>query len=249
MKREKRNYSSLTPRSLKLPSSFLNRLPQTNFSLKRTDKNSAAAPPAEPLPKWSRVLLKLDAERQDSSFISVRQVNLTLKGEPVLWLDEWLNRGLCQDVADAILSAFRVFHERTIEQDLREQQLKTLKRAYAQSGRTNMKHKFYFPSETDPHPIKCGHLRALFGTSSVNLYTNAFGRGFTMSSCSSGGSQNWSTHLPHLRTNTVPTNLRSHNATSASLTPSPSVLVFSPLRDRCNDKVSQGFYYGPTGMT
>jgi len=66
--------------------------------------------------------------------------------------------------------------------------------------------------------------RALFGTSSVNPYTNAFGRGFTMSSCSSGGSQNWSTHLPHLRTNTVPTNLRSHNATSASLTPSPSVL-------------------------
>lgn len=135
-RREKQNYSSLKlpfshsslkPRSLKLPPSYLNQLPRTQIVLKRGSHKKIAPPPDEPLPKWARVLLDLENNGQG---VPVKQLNLTLKGEPVLWLEEWLKRGLCQDVAEAVSLAFKILHEHTVKQDIQEQQLKTLRHFY-----------------------------------------------------------------------------------------------------------------------
>jgi hypothetical protein len=58
---------------------------------------------------------------------SVR-LNMTLEGDPALWLLEWKNRGLVTSCHDAVNQAFRVFHQKIVEQDLKAAQLKTLKK-------------------------------------------------------------------------------------------------------------------------
>ncbi len=45
---------------------------------------------------------------------------------PAKWLLEWKKRGLISNCRDAIIQAFKVYHEKILDQDLRAAQLKTL---------------------------------------------------------------------------------------------------------------------------
>ncbi len=55
-----------------------------------------------------------------------KRLNLTIKGEPATWLQSWIDRGLVISTTDAVLLAFRALHEKILEEDLKEAQLKTL---------------------------------------------------------------------------------------------------------------------------
>jgi Arc/MetJ-type ribon-helix-helix transcriptional regulator len=57
----------------------------------------------------------------------VKRINLTVRGEPALWLEEWIERGLCNSVADAVLFSLQTFHERITNHDTKEEQLKMLR--------------------------------------------------------------------------------------------------------------------------
>lgn len=56
------------------------------------------------------------------------RINMTLEGEPALWLNEWKRRGLITSYTDAVIQAFRAFYEKITEQDLKSAQLKNLRR-------------------------------------------------------------------------------------------------------------------------
>lgn len=64
-----------------------------------------------------------NAEQEKRSAI---RINTSLRGEPAEWLLEWKTRGLVTSNTDALLQAFRAFHEKITEQDLRQAQLRTL---------------------------------------------------------------------------------------------------------------------------
>jgi len=57
----------------------------------------------------------------------VKRINLTVRGEPAQWLEEWIKRGLCNSVTDAVLLAFQTLHERITDHDIKEEQLKMLR--------------------------------------------------------------------------------------------------------------------------
>ncbi len=56
-----------------------------------------------------------------------KRLNLVLKGEPAKWLQSWIDRGLAISTTDAVLLAFRALHDKILEEDLKEAQLKTLR--------------------------------------------------------------------------------------------------------------------------
>ena len=77
-----------------------------------------------------------------------KRLNLVLKGEPAEWLEGWLNRGLATSVTDAVLLAFRAFHEHIVEQDLKEVRLQTLQNLPKNRNKEELKN-----VEEDKHEI------------------------------------------------------------------------------------------------
>jgi len=57
------------------------------------------------------------------------RINMTLEGEPALWLNEWKRRGLVTSYTDAVIQALRALNEKLIEQDLKFAQLGNIRRA------------------------------------------------------------------------------------------------------------------------
>jgi len=51
------------------------------------------------------------------------RINMTLEGEPALWLNEWKKRGLVTSYTDAVVQALRALKEKVTEQDLKSAQL------------------------------------------------------------------------------------------------------------------------------
>lgn len=56
------------------------------------------------------------------------RINMTLEGEPALWLNEWKRRGLVTSYTDAVVQALRALNEKVTEQDLKSAQLGNIKR-------------------------------------------------------------------------------------------------------------------------
>ena len=50
------------------------------------------------------------------------RLNFILTGDPALWLAEWKDRGLVKSNSDAVRQAFRLFHEKLTETDLKSMQ-------------------------------------------------------------------------------------------------------------------------------
>lgn len=57
------------------------------------------------------------------------RINTIITGEPAIWLEEWKRRGLVTSYTDAVIQAFRAFHEKIIEQDLKTAQLRNFRKA------------------------------------------------------------------------------------------------------------------------
>lgn len=55
------------------------------------------------------------------------RVNFFLTGEPARWLLDWKRRGLVKSNRDAVVQAFRVMHEKILQQDMEEVRLRTLR--------------------------------------------------------------------------------------------------------------------------
>jgi len=56
------------------------------------------------------------------------RINMTLEGEPALWLNEWKRRGLITSFTDAVIQALRALNEKVTEQDLKSAQLGNIRR-------------------------------------------------------------------------------------------------------------------------
>ena len=57
------------------------------------------------------------------------RINVTLWGFDIpRWFAEWRRRGLVKSTSDAIIQAFRLYQERLVELDIKEAQLKNLRR-------------------------------------------------------------------------------------------------------------------------
>jgi len=54
------------------------------------------------------------------------RINMTLTGEPAVWLNEWKVRWLVTSYTDAVVQSLRTFNEKIIEQDLKTVQLKNM---------------------------------------------------------------------------------------------------------------------------
>lgn len=55
------------------------------------------------------------------------RINMTVEGEPAIWINEWKRRGLITSYTDAVIQALRALHEKVTEQDLKSAQLKNMK--------------------------------------------------------------------------------------------------------------------------
>lgn len=51
------------------------------------------------------------------------RINMTLEGEPAVWIGEWKRRGLITSYTDGVIQALRALHEKVTEQDLKSAQL------------------------------------------------------------------------------------------------------------------------------
>ena len=61
------------------------------------------------------------------------RINTVITGEPATWLLEWKRRGIVTSNTDAIIQAFRAFHEEILKQDLMETKLKNMRIEYEEA--------------------------------------------------------------------------------------------------------------------
>jgi len=57
------------------------------------------------------------------------RINVILRGEPASLFFQWKRRGIVRSRADAVLQAFRAFHEKLTEMQLKTAQLRTIEEA------------------------------------------------------------------------------------------------------------------------
>jgi len=55
------------------------------------------------------------------------RINTEIGGEPAQWLTQWKNEGLSKSNTDVINRAFALYHEHIVEQDIKANQLKTIR--------------------------------------------------------------------------------------------------------------------------
>jgi len=71
-----------------------------------------------------------------AEFRDVLRINVTIRGSDIpRWYRDWRHRGLVKSTSDAIVQAFRAFHEKLVELDLKQAQLDNLRNRKQESCR------------------------------------------------------------------------------------------------------------------
>ena len=60
------------------------------------------------------------------------RINMSIKGEPITWINEWKKRGIIRTVPQAVVLALQTLHQHFVEMQLKTAQLRTLEEADSQ---------------------------------------------------------------------------------------------------------------------